>query len=419
MGKELNLYPVMVSDSTGVTLIGGTIDGQVPLDLDWGDAYVNSAAVFVRGTQGVVIRDWTITQAWDAIRIRGSNDFTIENVWITQTRDDAIENDDGLSGTVRDSLFDGVFVGMSTSDAKTPNRSANVVTFDNVLIRMEEYLFKGEETHQSPFKVTGVSPGMKIYDSVIAIENVNHVGQERLKLAWEKTIDASGNYFLNLSDEPLPKGYPLPPKGFTVLQGEAARAFWEDARSDWIAEHTGIEPAPEGTHVGGDAADTLKGSLDDDVMLGGGGDDFLLALSGDDVVRGQNGDDILIGRVGADVLVGGLGKDLFRFSNSADESGVDAPDIVRGGDGASAFEGAGAAAGDQFDLRGIDADATLKGNQAFLFGATKRGGLSLVDLDGNTVVRGNIDGDSAFEFVVVIEDGAVAARKYAASDFML
>ena len=263
-----------------------------------------------------------------------------------------------------------------------------------------------------------MSPGMKIYNSVIAIEDVDHVGQGRLKLAWEKTIDASGNYFLNLSDEPFPKSYPLPTKGFTILQGEAARAFWEAARSDWIAEHTGIEPAPEGTHVGGDAADALRGSSEDDVMLGKGGDDHLLGLEGDDVLRGQNGNDVLIGRIGADILVGGLGNDIFRFAK-VDESGADNPDIVRAGDGASAFEGAGAAAGDRFDLRGIDADMTVRENQAFVFGATKRGGLSLIDLDGKTVVRGNTDGDAAFEFVVTIEDGAVSARDYAASDFML
>ena len=71
LGDRLNLYPVVVSDSAGVTLIGGTIDGQVPVDISWEDAYVNSAAIFVRGTQGAVIRDWTITQVWHGIRIRG------------------------------------------------------------------------------------------------------------------------------------------------------------------------------------------------------------------------------------------------------------------------------------------------------------------------------------------------------------
>ena len=245
LGDQLNLYPVVVADSAGVTLIGGTIDGEVPLDIDRVDAYVNSAAIFVRGTQGAVIQDWTITQAWDGIRVRGSDHFTIENVWITDIRDDAIENDDGLSGTVRDSLFDGVFVAMSTADDKTPPTGPrNVVTFDNVLIRMEESLNEGKVTHLSPFKVTDMSPAMKIYNSVIAIENVRHAGRNRLKLAWEKTIDASGNYFLNLSDDPLPRRYPLPTKGFTILEGEEARAFWDAARSDWIAQRADSPDEP-------------------------------------------------------------------------------------------------------------------------------------------------------------------------------
>ena len=37
--------------------------------------------------------------------------------------------------------------------------------------------------------------------------------------------ELSGNYYLNLSDTPFPSNYPLPPKGFTILQGQAARDF--------------------------------------------------------------------------------------------------------------------------------------------------------------------------------------------------
>jgi Ca2+-binding RTX toxin-like protein len=245
---------------------------------------------------------------------------------------------------------------------------------------------------------------------------VDHIGQGRQAVAWEKTIDASGNYFLNLSDDPLPRDYPLPKSGFTILQGQAARAFWEDARSDWIAERGGTEPAP--THVGGDGQDALKGSSGDDVMLGGGGGDYIIGFEGDDLLRGQDGDDVLVGRFGTDILIGGTGRDTFRFG-AVGESRFENPDIIRAGDGTVAFEGAGAASGDRLDLRGIDGAAGVSGNQAFAFGSIKRGGISLVNIDGKTLVRGNTDGDAAFEFAVLIEDGAVAAADYAASDFVL
>ena len=37
----------------------------------------------------------------------------------------------------------------------------------------------------------------------------------------------------------------------------------------------------------------------------------------------------------------------------------------------------------------------------------------------STIVRCNTDGDSAFEFELVIEDGGVAASAYRADDFIL
>ena len=188
----------------------------------------------------MLIQDWRISQAWDGIRVVGDkNDgFTIDSVWLSEIRDDAVENDTGLGGTISNSLFDGVFMGISTGTPNAANQG-NVVTVDDVMIRMETYLYKGMDTHGSPFKVYDNGPKMKIYNSVFAIEEVNHRSDNALERAWEKTIDASGNYYLNLSDEPLPDDYPLPPKGFTVLQGKEARAFWDAARSEQIAEITG------------------------------------------------------------------------------------------------------------------------------------------------------------------------------------
>ena len=426
MGSNINLYPVLVSDSAGVTLLGGTINGEVSLDMERVDLYVNSAAIFMRDTKDAVIRDWTIKQAWDGIRIRGSDHFTIDRVWMTGVRDDAVENDDGLSGTIRNSLLDGVFVGLSTADSRTSKQTQNVVIFDDVLIRMEKYLDHGKLTHQSPFKVTSNSPSMKIYDSVIAIEDVNHIGQARLAEAWKKTVDASGNYFLNLSDKPLPSSYPTPPKGFTVLQGAEARKFWEAARSDWIAEFTGEDPdaPPTGSEagmteiIGTSGNDKISGGDSNDSIMGKAGNDILMGNGGDDILRGQDGHDQLKGGLGADILIGGTGNDTFRFSRVSDSTSK-SYDIVRADSTGVVFEGAGGRGGDVFDLRDIDANWKVSGNQAFVFDSIKRGGLSLVDVNGNTHVRGNTDDDAAFEFVVVIEDGAVSAADYAAIDFLL
>jgi Ca2+-binding RTX toxin-like protein len=164
--------------------------------------------------------------------------------------------------------------------------------------------------------------------------------------------------------------------------------------------------------------DRVAGGAGGDVILGGDGDDRLLGGAGSDLLRGQAGDDRLVGGAGRDLLVGGAGEDVFRF-DLARHSAPGAPDVIRAGDGARAFEGAGAAAGDRIDLSRIDADASAEGDQAFAFGGTGRGHVWVSDAGRDTVVRANTDDDPAFEFVLIIEDGGVRASAYAAADFVL
>ena len=59
------------------------------------------------------------------------------------------------------------------------------------------------------------------------------------------------------------------------------------------------------------------------------------------------------------------------------------------------------------------------GNQAFVFGGTGIGRVSLVNSGSDTVVRCNTDKDAAFELELVIEDGGVLAAAYRAVDFIL
>ncbi|MCV6592319.1 MAG: hypothetical protein OIF48_05155 [Silicimonas sp.] len=241
-GALKNIYPFFVDGSVpGLKILGGNIEGQVPLDIDWLKAYVNSAAVMVRDAPDVELYNWSIDQAWDGIRIAANSDgFLIDNVMMTNIRDDAIENDYGAGGTISNSMFDGVFSGLSMTKKALPNMSSKTVTIDNVMMRMESYLFRGEMTHQSPFKIESNSPSLEIHNTVIAIDDVDHIGQSRTEQAWNKTIDASNNYFLNLSDRPLPDDYPLPGDGWTVLEGHAARDHWDASKTLWLEENSAV-----------------------------------------------------------------------------------------------------------------------------------------------------------------------------------
>jgi serralysin len=158
--------------------------------------------------------------------------------------------------------------------------------------------------------------------------------------------------------------------------------------------------------------ENLIGSDFDDVLFGDAGANVLSGRDGSDWLRGEGGADVLRGGAGFDALDGGLGDDRFDFDRVTD-SLPGARDVIQG------FEGAGVAGGDVIDLSGIDADAGAGGNQAFTFGGVGRGQVSVIELGGNTLVRANVDGDAAFEFELLIEDGDVPASAYGAGDFVL
>jgi Ca2+-binding RTX toxin-like protein len=168
-----------------------------------------------------------------------------------------------------------------------------------------------------------------------------------------------------------------------------------------------------------DGRDELWGERGDDGILGGDGDDDIYAGNGADVVRGQVGRDFLAGGLGADTMIGGGGRDIFDY-NSATVSPPTARDIVRGGDGAVAFQNPGNAIGDLFDLSGIDANRATPNNDAFIFGGSGVGHLRLDDAGVYTMVRGDIEAGGGWELAFLIEDGAQAlASDYTAQDFIL
>jgi Right handed beta helix region/RTX calcium-binding nonapeptide repeat (4 copies) len=322
----ISRYPFLVYDAgPGLTIKGGTINGQVPQQSDWEYTYANSAGLRVEGSPNAIIDDWTISKPWDGIRIAaGTSNFTIEDTWISNARDDAIENDDLETGTIRDSLLENVFSGISLGDGDKVDGSDNVITFDGVLMRSKAYLYKGEMTHGSPIKMESSSlpgtlaPSLRFIDTVIAIEKVDHEGQGRLEKAWDKTIESRGNVFLNLSDTPLPSDYPKPGAGWTILQGKAARDYWEKARAEWIAEHGGTttNPAPTNPPPTNPAPSINK-------ILGTSNADVLTGKSGIDEIYGYGNNDRLYGKEGKDILNGGAGKDIFVFDTKTGSTNVD------------------------------------------------------------------------------------------------
>ena len=316
-GSPTNLYPfAVVNPGDNLLALGGTINGTVSQTADWESIYINSAAVRINSAHSFTIDDWTITQPWDGIRVGGTGTFLIEDSYVGNSRDDAVEDDDVIGGTIRDSLFDHVFSGVSLGDGDVDG-SDNTVTMDGVLLGMGEYLRKGVMTHGSPFKLdngTGANdivPSLHFIDCVVAITDVHHNGQGRLQHAWDKTVESHGNYYLNLSDTPLPSDYPMPPAGWTVLQGQAARDYWAQAKTAWHAAHDGTDPIPSPPIP---PTDPTHGTTGDDTFVGTSAADTFDALAGNDTLRGLGGND---------VLTGGRGEDTFVFDTAYGPGNVD------------------------------------------------------------------------------------------------
>lgn len=437
---SVNDYPFRVYKAPNVVIEGGTINGKIDQSGDWRTIYDmgNSAGLRTEDTPNVVIRDWHITNTWDAIRVSwNSPNFLIEDVWVTNARDDAIENDRLQSGTIRDSLFDGVFAGLSIDpDSSNPvDGHAETVKMDGVLMRLKPYDYDGEYTHASFIKTDSathgeITPNLEFTNCVFALEDVEHRSYRSMVDAWSNTVKSSGNVFLNLSDTPLPSDYPKPPSGWTILQGAAARDYWDKAKAAWIAGHEGgadvgttspstpvvvvpsdpivVAPTPAdpgavtftGAKFTGTAkAETIDGNASANTIDGGGGNDRIHGAAGDDLLRGNDG---------ADRLWGGSGKDIFLFkheSDSRDSYGIDTIEDF--------------AKGDRIDLSSIDANRLASGDQAFRLasGSFLPGQIEIVhDAAANkTIILGNVDGDSQAELIIHLS-GHVSL---AATDFIL
>jgi Ca2+-binding RTX toxin-like protein len=153
--------------------------------------------------------------------------------------------------------------------------------------------------------------------------------------------------------------------------------------------------------VGGAAADLIRGFAGNDRLFGRGGNDRIFGGTGNDDLFGESGNDLLVGGSEDDTLDGGSGFDRLFGDSGSDflDGGSLSPfptedkilDFTR-------------AQGDRIDLRQVDADDTVGGNQDFAFigllgpGTPGKGQLGFnFGPGGETVVMGNTDNDAAVE----------------------
>jgi Ca2+-binding RTX toxin-like protein len=149
--------------------------------------------------------------------------------------------------------------------------------------------------------------------------------------------------------------------------------------------------------------DQLHGGDGNDKIYGGGGLDKLWGDAGDDQLMGEGGNDVFYGGAGKDTLTGGAGGDRFMFQAISDSTAVSKDRIVD-------FN---AAEGDRIDLRAIDANAALDGDQAFAMvtaftGAGGEARVTYAAATNSTMLWLDLDGDKTADFALII-DGNVTS----------
>jgi Ca2+-binding RTX toxin-like protein len=134
----------------------------------------------------------------------------------------------------------------------------------------------------------------------------------------------------------------------------------------------------------------LDGTTGANILAGGDGNDTLYGGAGDDTLLGGDGNDLVDGGLGAEILTGGDGADIFLFRSAVEANGDVITDFSM-------------AQGDRIDLRPIDANVLIPGNQAVTWiGDNSFGGVAGQMRFASEVLEGDLDGDGAADFQIAL-----------------
>jgi len=163
------------------------------------------------------------------------------------------------------------------------------------------------------------------------------------------------------------------------------------AKLNWDGSKVAVGNVANALLYHGDTHSLIENALGgsgNDSLTGNDGANLLKGGAGSDKLNGLGGADILDGGAGADTLFGGSGADIFDFNSRSDSlsSARDTiQDFVRGVD--------------HIDLRTIDANTAVSGDQGFSFigGAAFNGHAGQLNFVAN-VLAGDVNGDKIADF---------------------
>lgn len=245
---EIRKYPLILEHSNDWLIKGGLVRSLVPQESEWKPTYCNSAAAAFFNSDDSIVDGIRVLGGWDGVRFsQGADRWTLRNAWVSDVRDDCVENDQLRSGKIEDSLFDGCWIGPSfdAGGNSTATGLGEVVTIDGVLLRLKPYWYRKNEgdtlkfTHGQFFKGAGLEMEFVLKNLLFAAEVDPFHSTSRLTSVLDNTIECSNNTFLWLGPGAVPDVFAdnLISPCWTTITGQEAMDMWNTAKANWINCH--------------------------------------------------------------------------------------------------------------------------------------------------------------------------------------
>jgi len=232
--EEVTSYPLSFGSqeaTSGLVVIGGQVLGRNPREWtwqQWEDMSEVGGALFIVADGPVVSYDLRADNVFDLLKPRpGGPDakFLIDGAYGTYVRDDAVENDVEMSGTIRHSLFDGINSGVSIGQE---TGSAHAVTriIDSVFVfrAMPNERASDGLGHAAMFKQLGAGRVVMRRDTVCYTESP--IDTDRLRNwmpgTYEDVTVALGPGFVGRYPRPVPHGVTIT-RDWSVCDAAIAR----------------------------------------------------------------------------------------------------------------------------------------------------------------------------------------------------
>jgi N-acetylneuraminic acid mutarotase len=236
--------PTRIGGGRNLCWSGGEVLGRFPPSRLWSPMHDTYGHQIDQNTGDMDVEDIRVFNYGDGIKNdKSGSNWRVRRVYVKYARDDCVENDLYRAGTIEDSFFDGCYVGIASRQCNScplGDSSANVVVVRKSLFRLGavDRAFDTSAVvpnHNGFWKWHANSPRIALYDNVFRADAAPWGGNTTLVPPSAKRADCANNVMIWLG--PAGQFPEALPSCFTLLEGPAGLAYWNNAANAWHAAH--------------------------------------------------------------------------------------------------------------------------------------------------------------------------------------